>query len=88
MSAKLQEKGAARIYCACTHPVFSDKSVERIEESAISECVVTDSIPLDEKIKNSTKIKQLSIGALLARAITRIHNEESLSVLFNTEDEV
>lgn len=88
MANALSKKGAAEIYCACTHPVLSGSAVEKIEKSAISECVVTDSIPLDEKGKKSSKIKQLSIGQLLAKAITRIHNERSLNVLFNIGNEV
>jgi ribose-phosphate pyrophosphokinase len=82
----LTKKGAAKIYCACTHPVLSGDAVERIEHSPLAECAVTDSIPLGEKKNRSTKIKQLSISSLLAQAIIRIHNEESISVLFKIED--
>ncbi|MBC8525822.1 MAG: ribose-phosphate diphosphokinase, partial [Candidatus Cloacimonetes bacterium] len=78
------KEGVEKIYCACSHGVLSGNAVEKIEKSPIIECIVTDSIPLGNKIKKSTKIKQLSIGQLLAQAITRIHNEESLSVLFKT----
>jgi ribose-phosphate pyrophosphokinase len=85
MAEKLQSEEAKKIYCACTHPVLSGDAVERIERSPIVECAVTDSIPLDEKKKQSTKIKQLSIGPLLAEAILRVHNEESVSALFNIE---
>ncbi|MCK4338461.1 MAG: ribose-phosphate pyrophosphokinase [Candidatus Cloacimonetes bacterium] len=87
MAEALTKEGASKIYCACTHPVLSGDAVERIDRSQISECVVTDSIPLAEKKNRSKKIKQLSIGSLLAQAITRVHNEESLSVLFKTENE-
>lgn len=85
MAEKLRAEKAKRIYCACTHPVLSGDAVERIEASPMLECVVTDSIPLGEKKKRSTKIKQLSIGSLLAEAILRVHNEESVSALFNIE---
>lgn len=84
MAEALKKEGVEKIYCACSHGVLSGNAVEKIEKSPIIECIVTDSIPLGNKIKKSTKIKQLSIGQLLAQAITRIHNEESLSVLFKT----
>ena len=87
MAKELTKQGASKIYCACTHPVLSGDAIERIDRSPIAECIVTDSIPLGEKKKRSAKIKQLSIGSLLAQAITRVHNEESLSVLFKTENE-
>ena len=71
-------------YCACTHPVLSGDAVERIDQSQIAECIVTDSIPLGDKKNRSAKLKQLSIGSLLAQAILRVHKEESISVLFKT----
>lgn len=85
MAEKLQAEKAKKIYCACTHAVLSGDATERIEKSPITECVVTDSIPLGEKKSRSTKIRQLSISSLLAEAILRVHNEESVSVLFNIE---
>ncbi|MEA2103385.1 MAG: ribose-phosphate pyrophosphokinase [Candidatus Cloacimonadota bacterium] len=88
MANALSKNGARKIFCACTHPVLSGSAVQRIENSAISECVVTDSIPLSNDAIKSTKIKQLSIGQLLSNAIIRIHNEKSLSVLFNIGNEV
>ena len=86
MAKELTKEGASKIYCACTHPVLSGDAVERIDKSSIGECIVTDSIPLGEKKNRSVKIKQLSIGSLLAQAIIRVHNEESLSVLFKTDN--
>jgi len=83
----LADHKADKIYCACTHPVLSGNSVARIDASPMHECVVTDSIPLNSKAKKSKKIKQLSIGSLLARAIKKIHNEESVSVLFKIRNE-
>jgi len=87
MAKALKKHNAERIYCACTHPVLSGNSVERINKSPIHECVVTDSIPLNSEAKQSEKIKQLSIASLLAQAIKRIHNEESVSVLFKIGNE-
>jgi len=82
MAKALTKEGATKIYCACTHPVLSGDAVERIEQSQITECIVTDSIPLGNKKNRSAKLKQLSIGSLLAQAILRVHKEESISVLF------
>ncbi|MCD6102252.1 MAG: ribose-phosphate pyrophosphokinase [Candidatus Cloacimonetes bacterium] len=84
MAKALTKEGATKIYCACTHPVLSGDAVERIDQSQIAECVVTDSIPLGDKKNRSAKLKQLSIGSLLAQAILRVHKEESISVLFKT----
>ena len=84
MAKALTKEGATKIYCACTHPVLSGDAVERIDQSQIAECIVTDSIPLGDKKNRSAKLKQLSIGSLLAQAILRVHKEESISVLFKT----
>jgi len=84
MAKALTKEGATKIYCACTHPVLSGDAVERIDQSQITECIVTDSISLGDKKNRSAKIKQLSIGSLLAQAILRVHKEESISVLFKT----
>ncbi|MEA3475860.1 MAG: ribose-phosphate pyrophosphokinase [Candidatus Cloacimonadota bacterium] len=84
MAKALTKKGATKIYCACTHPVLSSNAVEKIDQSQITECIVTDSIPLGDKKNRSAKLKQLSIGSLLAQAILRVHKEESISVLFKT----
>jgi len=84
MAKALTKEGATKIYCACTHPVLSGDAVERIDQSQITECIVTDSISLGDKKNRSAKLKQLSIGSLLAQAILRVHKEESISVLFKT----
>ena len=66
----------------CTHPVLSGPAIERIENSALDELVVTDTIPLSEAAKNCKRIRQLSVAELLAETIRRISNEESVSSLF------
>lgn len=76
----LKKEGAKKVYALCSHPVLSSDAVKRIEESEIEELVVTDSIPLNDK--KSKKIKVVSIATLLAEAIKRIHNNESISALF------
>jgi ribose-phosphate pyrophosphokinase len=78
----LKEKGAARVVAYCTHPVLSGPAIERIENSAMDELVVTDTIPLSEAARNCKRIRQLSTAELLAETIRRINNEESVSSLF------
>ncbi len=78
----LIDKGAKEVYACCTHPVLSGPAYERIENSAIKELVVTNSIVLTEEQKPA-KIKQLSVGELLAQAIIRVYEQESVSVLFD-----
>jgi len=78
----LMEKGAASVSACATHAVLSGPAVERIEESCIKEVVFTNSIPLSEEAKKSSKIKSLSVATLLAEAIRSIHEETSVSVLF------
>jgi ribose-phosphate pyrophosphokinase len=78
----LIEKGAKAVYACCTHPVLSGRSVDVLMESPIEEIIVTDSIPLGEEAKRCPKIKVLSISRLLAEAIRRIYNDESVSYLF------
>ncbi len=78
----LKEKGALRVLAYCTHPVLSGPAIERIENSAIDELVVTDTIPLSEAGRNCSRIRQLSTAELMAETIRRINNEESVSSLF------
>ncbi len=78
----LKEKGAARVLAYCTHPVLSGPAIGRIENSALDELVVTDTIPLSDAARNCKRIRQLSTAELLAETIRRINNEESVSSLF------
>ncbi|MCM2991134.1 ribose-phosphate diphosphokinase [Bacillus safensis] len=78
----LVENGAAEVYACCTHPVLSGPAVERITNSKIKELVVTNSIHLTDD-KKVDKIIPLSVGPLLAEAIIRVHEEESVSYLFS-----
>jgi ribose-phosphate pyrophosphokinase len=78
----LKHAGALKIFAAVSHPILSGPAVERIKKSAIEEFIVTDSIPLDGKKKDSV-FKVLSVAPLLGEAIRRIHQEESVSSLFN-----
>ena len=78
----LMEKGAASVTACATHAVLSGGAVERIEASVLKEVVVTNSIPLSEAARGSSRIKALSIAKLLAEAIRSIHEETSVSGLF------
>ena len=78
----LVEKGAKAVYACCTHPIFSGPAVEVISESPIKEMIVTDTIPLGMEAQGCPKIKILSVASLLADAIRRIYQDESVSCLF------
>jgi ribose-phosphate pyrophosphokinase len=78
----LKDHGARTIYACATHGVLSGPAIDRINDSAIEEVVITDTIPLGEKGARTSKIKVLSIAELLAEAIRRIHEDESVSSLF------
>ena len=77
----IKKAGALEVYAAITHPVLCGPAIERIKKSALKELIVTDTIPVGKE-KLIGKIKVLSVAPLLAEAISRIHNEKSLSVLF------
>ncbi len=74
--------GAKDIYATCTHPVLSGPAIQRLEKSRIKKLVVTNSIPLPEE-KQIDKIEVLSIAPLISEAILRIHNQLSVSKLFD-----
>jgi len=79
----LKQNGAAAIYACATHGVLSGPAIDRINGSVIEEVVLTDSIPLGEKSARTSKVKVLSVAPLLAEAIRRIHEDESVSSLFD-----
>ena len=78
----LKDEGAVKVVSYITHAVFSGPAVERIDASNIDEMVVTDTIPLSEAAADCSRIKQLSLDRLLAEAIRRVSNEESISAMF------
>ncbi len=75
----MMERGALSVRAICTHPVLSGKAYENIENSRLTELVVTDSIPLKQ---TSDKIKVLSVADLFAKVINSVHNYESISSNF------
>jgi len=81
-ASALKERGASKIYACCTHPVLSGSAVEKIEASPIDSLVVTNTIPLNAKAGESTKISVISVAELLGETIKRIYNSNSVSTLF------
>ena len=78
----LKERGAKRVFAYGTHPVLSGTAYENISKSAIDELVVTDSIPATEQFLKLKNFRTLSLAPMLAEAIRRISNEESISSMF------
>jgi ribose-phosphate pyrophosphokinase len=78
----LIENGALEVYACCTHPVLSGPAIERIQNSKIKELVVTNSIILAEE-KMTDKIITLSVAPLIGEAIIRVHEDQSVSTLFD-----
>jgi len=78
----LKENGARSVFACATHGVLSGPAIDRINDSVIEEVVLTDTIPLGEKGNKTTKVRMLSVADLLAEAIRRIHDDESVSSLF------
>jgi len=81
-AAALKGHGAAKVVAYCTHPVLSGPAVSNIARSLLDELVVTNTIPLRPDAAACSRIRQLSIGELLAETMRRISNEESVSSLF------
>jgi len=78
----LIDAGAKRVFATCTHPVLSGPAIDRIKDSPIEELVVSDTIPLSEEGARCNQIKVVSVANLLAEAIRRIHEDASVSSLF------
>ncbi len=83
----LKERGAKKVYAYCTHPVFSGPAIDRIEKgTALDEVVVTNTIPLSAQAKACPRIRQLSVGPLIAETIQRISRGDSVMSLFSEDD--
>ncbi|MFD2370155.1 ribose-phosphate diphosphokinase [Brevibacillus sp. GCM10020057] len=78
----LVEAGAREVYACCTHPVLSGPAIERISNSKIRELIVTNSIPLSKE-QIIDKITVLSVAPIIGEAIIRVHEELSVSKLFD-----
>nr|WP_238481321.1 ribose-phosphate pyrophosphokinase [Motilimonas sp. E26] len=79
----LKDRGAKRVFAYATHAVFSGNAPKNIAESVIDEVIVTDSIPLSAEMAKIDKVTQLTLSAMLAEAIRRVSNEESISAMFH-----
>jgi len=79
----LKDQGAKEIFSYVVHGILSKNALEKITKSEIKELVLTDSIQASEKIKNSKKIRHISIAPLIGEAIKRINSDSSVSALFD-----
>jgi len=78
------QAGAAEVMACATHPILSGPACDRLNKSVITEVIATNSIPLSARAQGELpQIKVLSVGGLIAEAVRRIHNEESVSSLFS-----
>ncbi|SBT80166.1 phosphoribosylpyrophosphate synthetase, putative [Plasmodium malariae] len=80
---QLKKHGARRVFAFATHGLFSGLAIDRIENSPLEEVIVTDTVKANKNIDNCKKITKLSVSVLVADAIRRIHQKESLNDLFN-----
>ncbi len=78
----LIDEGASSVYAMAAHPVFSGKAVENLKNSPLKEVIVTNTIPLRPEAQGVSKIVQLSVASLLGEAIGRIHDDRSISEMF------
>lgn len=82
-SDKLLAAGATKVYAILTHGIFSGPAISRINNASFEAIVVTNTIPQEEHMKQAGKIKTIDISPILAEAIRRTHNGESVSYLFS-----
>ena len=82
-SNALIKAGAKSVAAYCVHPVLSGNAISNIENSALKEVIVTDTIALSEKTKSCKKIRQLSLSQLIAETIIRVSNKLSVSSMFD-----
>ncbi|NLW04439.1 MAG: ribose-phosphate pyrophosphokinase [Pseudomonadaceae bacterium] len=80
----LKARGAKRVVAYATHPILSGAAISNISNSLLDELIVTDTIPIREELMKCGKIRQLTISGLLAEAVRRVSNEESISAMFRS----
>ncbi|XP_068919088.1 ribose-phosphate pyrophosphokinase 2 isoform X1 [Petaurus breviceps papuanus] len=80
---RLLSAGATKVYAILTHGIFSGPAISRINNAAFEAVVVTNTIPQEDKMKHCSKIQVIDISMILAEAIRRTHNGESVSYLFS-----
>jgi len=81
-AAALKENGAKRVIATCAHAVLSGPALQRINDSVLEDVIVTNTIPMEDKKAQCSKLTVLSVATLLGEAIRRIHEETSVSSLF------
>jgi ribose-phosphate pyrophosphokinase len=80
-AAALKKNGAARVIVAATHAVFSDPAVERLSGDSVDAVVVMDTLPIPEE-KRFEKLTVLSVAPIIARAISAVFDDDSVSSMF------
>ena len=78
----LKDQGAKAVAAYCTHPVLSGGALDNLNDSALDELVVTDSIPVPVAIMETGRVRIITIAELLGEAVRRVSNEESISAMF------
>ena len=81
-AAALKENGAKTVYACASHGVLSGPAIQRLNDSCIEELMLLNTIPLPQECEGSSKIRQLDVSPMFAKAITRIYQETSISSLF------
>ncbi|KAG2184476.1 hypothetical protein INT43_000385 [Umbelopsis isabellina] len=84
----LHDNGAVKIYAIITHAIMSGDAVERIQKSYLDEVIVSNTVPQDVHVQRCNKIKVFNVAPLFAEAIRRIHNGESVSMLFDADFQI
>ncbi|KAF9901694.1 ribose-phosphate pyrophosphokinase [Lobosporangium transversale] len=82
----LQQNGAQKIYAIITHAIMSGDAIMRIQSSCIDQVIVSNSIPQEDHLQRCPKMKVFNVAPIFAEAIRRIHNGESVSMLFDVMD--
>lgn len=85
-ASELKKNGAMSVRAYITHPVLSGNAIENIMHSSLDEVVVTDTIPLTAAGKNCAKIRVVSLAEMIANAIKRVNEEESVSSMFRESE--
>ncbi|GAB5591735.1 ribose-phosphate pyrophosphokinase [Umbelopsis nana] len=84
----LRDNGAVKIYAIITHGIMSGDAVERIQRSYLDEVIVSNTVPQDEHVQRCSKIKVFNVAPVFGEAIRRIHNGESVSMLFDANYQI
>lgn len=79
----VRANGAIQVMAIVTHGILSGHSIETLNHSCLSQVVVTNTVPLGDKVERCPKLRVVDVSATLAEAIRRTHNGESVSYLFN-----